>query len=207
MLAICPCGRCRVRCALPTGSLEGGRGFRRLPFECGAGGGVFRQRGVVSRLKFRELRRGAGQLRSVPPLCLLPRSVGGGQLPFKAHASVRFLSEPIFERRLTRRGRGQILCCLLLRRLRFGQRAFERGPRGSRVRQSSAQLRFHAGDLPGGRCRFRYALPTGSLEGGRGFRRLPFECGAGGGASRPARRRIALEVPRAPRLCSPVLAS
>ena len=126
-----------------------------------------------SRLKFRES--------ACRRVCLLPRSVGGGQLPFKAHAPVRFLSEPIFERRLTRRGRSQILCCLLLRGLRFAQRAFERGSRGSRVRQSSGQLGFDAGDLPGGRCRVRYALPTGSLEGGCGFRRLPLECGAGSG--------------------------
>ena len=146
-----------------------------------AGSGAFRQRGVVSRLKRGELHCSVRQFRCVPPLCLLPRGVGVGQLPFKARASVRGLSEPSFERHLTRRGRGQILCCLLLRRLRFAQRAFERGSRGSRVRQSSAQLGFDAGDLPGGRCRVRYALPTGSLEGGCGFRRLPLECGAGSG--------------------------
>ena len=82
----------------------------------------------------------------MPPVGILSRSFGGGQLPFKAQASVRFLSEPVFERRLTRRGSGQILGCalpgVLLRRLRFDQPAFERGPRGLRRCQSSTQLRF-----------------------------------------------------------------
>ena len=121
----------------------------------------------------------------MPPVGILPRGFGGGHLPFKPQASVRFLSEPVFERRLTRRGRGQILGCalpgVLLRRLRFGQRAFERGLRGIRFCQSSAQLRFPAGELTGGRGGFRRALLTGSLEGGRGVGRLPLEGGAGGG--------------------------
>ncbi|MCA1562855.1 MAG: hypothetical protein LC804_22155 [Acidobacteria bacterium] len=111
-------------------------------------------------------------------------------MPSEAHASVRFLSEPVFERRLTHRGRGLTLGCALycelVRRLRFGQRAFDRGRLRSRCCQSSTQLRFHAGELPGGRGRFRCALPTGSLEGGRGFGRLPLECGAGGGVSSSA---------------------
>ncbi len=99
------------------------------------------------------------QFRGVPPVGIQPRRFGGGHLSFEVDASVRFVREPVFERRLTRRGRGQILCCtlhcVLLRRLRFGQRAFERCPRGIRFCQSSAQLRFHAGELPGGRGGFR----------------------------------------------------
>ena len=121
----------------------------------------------------------------MPSVGILSRSFGGGQLPFKAQASVRFLSEAVFERRLTRRGNGQIYGCalpgVLLRRLRFGQRAFERNSRGIRLCQSSAQLRFPAGELFGGRRGFRSALLTGSLEGGRGVGRLPLEGGAGGG--------------------------
>ena len=165
--------------------LMGRRGVGQPLLQRGERGCVFRYGDVVPSLKRGEVRLRGRQFRGVPPVGIQPRRFGGGQLPFKAEASVRFVREPVFERSLTRRGRGQILCCtlqrMLLRRLRFGQRAFERCPRGSRFCQSSAQLRFHTGELPGGRGRFRCALPTGSLEGGRGFGRLPLECGAGGG--------------------------
>ena len=138
----------------------------------------------------------------MPPVAILPRSFRGGQLPFKAQASVRFLSEPVFERRLTRGGRGQILCgaldCVLVRRLCFGQRAFERGPRGIRFCQSSAKGRFHAGELPGGRGGFNCARPTRLLQGGRGFGPLLLECGAGGGVflQRGVVSRVKLREPR-----------
>ena len=179
------------------------RGVGQPLLQRGVRDSVFRYGRVVPGLKRGELRPRRRQFRGVPPVGILPRSFGGGQLPFKAQASVRFLSEPVFERRLTRGGRGQILCgalhCVLLRRLRFGQRAFERGPRGIRFCQSSAKLRFHAGELPGGRGGFRCALPTRLARGRTRLRPSAARMRRGRRRVPPARRRIAPEVPRAPR--------
>ena len=139
--------------------LIGRRGVGQPLLQRGMRGSVLRYRGVVPCLKRGEVRLRGRQFRGVPPVGIQPRRFGGGHLSLKVDASVGFVREPVFERSLTRRGRGQILCCtlhrVLLRRLRFGQRAFERCPRGIRFCQSSAQLRFHAGELPGGRGGFR----------------------------------------------------
>ncbi len=138
-------GRSRVGCALLIGSLEGGRGCR-LPLECGAGGGVLRERGIVSRLKGREPGRGTCQLRGVPLLCLVLGRLNGCQALVKTGAPVSFLSEQAFEHRLTLvRGAnvdGGALTRLLMRSLGLRESVFERGSCGDGLSQGGAELRF-----------------------------------------------------------------
>ena len=91
MLASCPAAAATSAERSRLGSLEGGRGFGRLSLECRAGGGVFLQRRVVSRLKFLQLRR-------MPTVRFLTRRLRGSKFPVKTRASVSFLSEQAFER-------------------------------------------------------------------------------------------------------------
>ena len=124
-----PGGRGRFRHALLGHSFEGGRGFGLLPLECGAGGGVFLTRRVVSRLKFRESRRGPCQFRRVPPVRVLMRGLGGTELPVETRASVGFLSEQVFERGLALVRGGKVarggLTGVLMRRFCFDERVLE----------------------------------------------------------------------------------
>ena len=120
--------------------------FGRLPLECGAGGGMFLQRVVVSRLKFRALRR-------VTTIRLLTHCLGGGKLLVETRAPVNFLREQVFKRCLALVRGGKIdrgaLPGFLMRSFRFCERGVERSSSGDRFSQVVTEFRFAPAEMFG----------------------------------------------------------
>jgi hypothetical protein len=108
------------------------------------GGGVLRERRIVTRLKRRDL---AARL-SAPrvPLPVRAGAFNDCQTLVETGAPVRFLSEQAFEHRLTLvRGAnvdGGALTRLLMRSLGLRESVFERGSCGDGLSQGGAELRF-----------------------------------------------------------------